>query len=245
MRTITRPFLLLSTRPENEAALAERESFSVALGVPVDAVEQRRLESAPMGEVDLDRYSGVLLGGSPFNNTAPAKSPLQLRVEREIGTLVAEVIDRDFPLLGACYGIGAIGTAIGARLGTENAEDAGTIEVSLSDAGRHDPLLAGFPGTFASIVGHKEALSALPATATVLAEGAACPVQMFRVGTNVYATQFHPELTAESLEARLRIYADQGYYDARELDGILERAYAADYTWNRRILENFAFRYGR
>ena len=245
MRTITRPFLLLSTRPENEAAAAELASFSEALGVPESAVEQRRLESAPMGEVNLDGYSGVLLGGSPFNNTATAKSPLQLRVEREIGTLVAEIVDRDFPLLGACYGIGAIGTAIGAQLGTENAEDAGTIELSLNDAGRRDPLFTGFPGTFDSIVGHKEALSALPDSATVLVEGAVCPVQMFRVGSNVYATQFHPELTAESLEARLRIYADQGYYEARELDGILERAYAADYTWNRRILENFAARYGR
>ena len=245
MQSITRPFLLLSTRPEDEAAAAELVSFREAMGLAEGDIEQRRLESAPLGRIDLDSYSGVLLGGSPFNNTATAKSPLQLRVEREIGTLVARIIDCDFPLLGACYGIGAIGTAIGARLGTGFAEDAGRIEVSLTGAGRSDPLLSGVPGRFDTIVGHKEALAQLPPGATVLAEGASCPVQMFRVKRNVYATQFHPELTAASLELRLRVYADQGYFQADELAAILEHSYAGDYTANKRVLENFAALYAR
>ncbi|WP_115684596.1 glutamine amidotransferase [Corynebacterium senegalense] len=245
MSTYTRPFLLLSTRPEDEAAAAELASFLSAMGLPAGAIEQRRLERAPLGRVDLDAYSGVLLGGSPFNNTDASKSRLQLRVEREIGTLVAAIIDRDLPLLGACYGIGAIGTAIGARLSSRYAEDAASIELSLNDAGAADPILAGLPARFSTIVGHKEAVEHLPDAATVLVTGEACPTQMFRVRSNVYATQFHPELTAESLELRLRIYADQGYYDADELESILETAYAADYSWNRRILENFAARYAR
>ncbi|MEX3503979.1 glutamine amidotransferase [Corynebacterium sp. LK2510] len=245
MASISRPFLLLSTRPEDETAAAELVSFVQTMGLTQGDIEQRRIEAAPLGEVNLDDYSGVLLGGSPFNNTDAVKSKLQLRIEREIGTLIAEIIDRDFPLLGACYGIGAIGTAIGARLGTEHAEDAGPVELSLVDATSSDPVLAGLPERFTSIVGHKEAVLELPDKATVLVTGEACPVQMFRVKSNVYATQFHPELTGESLELRLRTYAHLNYFDPAEMDSILEAVYSSDYTWNNRILANFANRYAR
>lgn len=245
MSTYTRPFLLLSTRPEDEAAAEELASFRAAMQLPAGVIEQRRLERAPLGRVNLDDYSGILLGGSPFNNTDPRKSPLQRRVERDIAGLVAAVIERDAPLLGACYGIGAVGAAIGARLSGRFAEPAASIELSLNDSGAADPLLAGLPNRFASIVGHKEAVEELPTSATLLVTGATCPTQMFRVGSNVYATQFHPELTAEALELRLRIYADRGYFPTDELEAILEKAYSADYTSNRRILENFAERYAR
>ena len=68
---------------------------------------------------------------------------------------------------------------------------------------------------------------------------------MFRVKSNIYATQFHPELTAEALELRLRVYADRAYFDPTELDSILTTAYAADFSSNNRVMENFARRYRR
>lgn len=243
--TVKRPFLLLSTRPEDAAAAEELSSFSSKMHLPHEAIEQRRLEQRPLGEVDLDAYSGVLLGGSPFNNTDTVKGELQLRVEREVGTLVAEIIDRDFPLLGACYGIGAVGTVIGARLGSEYAEEAGMIEVIVTGEGAADPLLAGLPEAFPTLVGHKEAVSELPADATLLVTGSDCPTQMFRVKENVYATQFHPELTAQTLEARLRLYAHLGYFNLDAFDDILATAYAHDYAYSNRILANFATRYAQ
>lgn len=240
-----RPFLLLSTRPEDETAAEELNSFATAMGLPATAIEQRRVEAAPLGEVRFEDYSGIILGGSPFNNTDLSKSQLQLRVEREIGTLVTAAVARDFPLMGACYGIGAIGTAIGARLSNRFAEDAGTVELSMNEAGADDPILDGVPGIFTSIVGHKEAVETLPGGATVLVTGQHCPIQMFRVKRNIYATQFHPELTAEALELRLRVYADRAYFDPTELDSILTTAYAADFSSNNRVMENFARRYRR
>lgn len=240
-----RPFLLLSTRPEDEAAAEELASFTAGMRLEEGAVEQRRVESAPLGEVDLDAYSGVLLGGSPFNNSDLVKSQNQLRVEREIGTLVREIIDRDFPLMGACYGIGTVGTLIGATLGSEYAEEAGLIQVSVTERGAADPLLEGLPAVFDTLVGHKEAVSSVPRAATVLVAGEACPIQMFKVGQNVYATQFHPELTAPALEARLRLYAHLGYVRADVMEGNIAQAYTGDFTWNNRILANFAERYAR
>src|SRR3546814_14572444 len=73
------------------------------------------------------------------------------------------------------------------------------------------------PRTFEAFVGHKEAISSLPATATLLASSPACPVQMFRVGCNVYATQFHPELDVDGITTRIHAYASYGYFAADEL----------------------------
>lgn len=241
------PFLLLSTRPEDEAAAEERDSFATAMQVDADAIEQRRLEQEELGAVHLEDYSAVLLGGSPFNNLELMKSPLQLRVEREIGTLIAECIDRDFPVMGACYGIGAIGTAIGATLSDTYAEEAGLIQIEVTDAGETDPVLAGLPRSFDTIVGHKEAIHTLPddPRVTVLATGAACPTQMFRVGANVYATQFHPELRAEALESRLRLYAHLGYTAADTFESQIADAYTGDYDANNLVLKNFTDRFKR
>ena len=94
--------------------------------------------------------------------------------------------------------------------------------MTLTDAGAADPLTASLPRTFAAFVGHKEAITALPPSATLLASGEACPVQMFRVGRNVYATQFHPELDVDGISTRIRDYAGHGYFAPDELELTLD-----------------------
>ena len=93
--------------------------------------------------------------------------------------------------------------------------------VTLTDAGASDPILAELPPTFNAFVGHKEAIRSLPDSATLLASSPTCPVQMFRVGANVYATQFHPELDVDGIILRIHAYADHGYFAADELEPTL------------------------
>ncbi|GAB3707327.1 glutamine amidotransferase [Corynebacterium nasicanis] len=237
-----KPFLLLSTRPEDVAAAAELRSFRDKMGLGVDGIVQTRLEARPLGRVDVRDYSGIILGGSPFNASDAVKSPLQLRVEADLALLMDEVLDRDFPLFGACYGVGTVGTAIGATIDETYGEKPQVIEVSLV---REDPLLEGMPETFHTMVGHKEAVASLPDVATLLVTGENCPTQMFRVQDNVYATQFHPELAPAQFEERLRIYANAGYYEPHELDEILAGTRGVDLTVDDRILRTFAQRYAR
>ncbi|MCK5091279.1 MAG: hypothetical protein KAR30_02015 [Gammaproteobacteria bacterium] len=52
--------------------------------------------------------------------------------------------------------------------------------------------------------------------------GSNCPVQMFRVGENVYATQFHPEGDAEEFALRIDIYANHGYFEPHEAEALKE-----------------------
>ncbi len=54
---------------------------------------------------------GILLGGGPWNASdgPETKSVAQRRSERAIAALLDDVVERDFPFLGACYGIGTLG----------------------------------------------------------------------------------------------------------------------------------------
>jgi GMP synthase (glutamine-hydrolysing) len=124
-------------------------------------------------------------------------------------------------------------------------EPAGEVVLRLTPAGRRDPLLAGVAGEFTAYVGHKEAIRTLPRHAEVLVAGAACPVQMFRIGAHQYATQFHPELDLEGLLFRLETYADNGYYDPAEAEALFARMRATSVTEPRKVLANFRARYAR
>ncbi|WP_129657050.1 glutamine amidotransferase [Rothia halotolerans] len=210
----------------------------------------RHNKSSPSAPIDwptiLDGHAGVILGGSPFNSTDPqeSKSALQVRVEAELRRLLDEVARRDHPFLGACYGVGTLGLHQGAVVDDLYAEQAGPVEITLTEEGARDPLLAGMPRTFQAFVGHKEAIRRLPGHAALLAAGVACPVQMFRVQRNMYATQFHPELDLESLLYRLHIYADQGYFDPERAEETFAAARAAVVDRPAMILRNFRERYG-
>lgn len=107
-----RPFLLLSTRAEDVAADDEYAGFLRATGLGERELLRIRVEAGPLLEFDLDDHAGVLLGGSPFNASDPdeRKSDVQRRVERDLARLLDRVVARDVPFLGACYGIGTLGT---------------------------------------------------------------------------------------------------------------------------------------
>lgn len=240
-----RPFLLLATRADDAAADDEHRGFVRYSGLTQDLLVRHRLEAEPLGELDLDAWSGIIVGGSPYNVTDETKDDTQLRVEADLRRVAEQVVAEDFPFLGACFGVGVLGTSHGGVVDRTFAEPPTSIEVTQTEAGLTDPLLAGVPERFHAIVGHKEACSVLPDGATLLAAGEACPVQMFRMGQNVYATQFHPELDADSLQTRLDIYAGQGYCEPEEAVHLVAQARAADVSSVSLVLRNFVERYSR
>lgn len=242
-----KPFLLLATRAEDVPADEEYALFLRYAGLTEDQLVRRRLEAEPLGEIDLDDWSGIFVGGGPFNASDPpeTKSAVQRRVESEIAALLDEVIARDFPFFGACYGIGTVGAHEGAVIDGTYREPISVIEVRRTDAGASDPLLQDLPDVFTAFVGHKEAITVLPPSATLLVQGEACPVQMFRVGRNVYATQFHPELDVDGISTRIRAYAGHGYFAADELELTLAAVRRMHVTHTGAILRAFAERYAR
>jgi GMP synthase (glutamine-hydrolysing) len=242
-----KPFLLLAIRTEDAAADNEYDSFLSLSGLGEGGLRRVRLEQHALGSVDLDDWSGILLGGGPFNysDSDELKTPVQRRVEADLAGLLDQVVSADFPFLGACYGIGALGRHQGAVIDRRFAEPVGAVEITLTPAGRRDPLLSALPAAFQAFTGHKEAVSQLPAPAVLLASSAGCPVQAFRVGGNVYATQFHPELDVAGLYTRIGVYKHAGYFDPDEADEIKARAARSDVTWPPAILRGFVQRYGQ
>lgn len=225
-----KPFLLLSTRPEDGAAVGEAEALRRLGGLGPKELHQIRVEQEPLPELDLQGYAGVFLGGGPFNSSDADKGELQLRVEADLAGVLDRVLADDLPFLGLCYGIGTVTAHLGGLVDRSFGEGVGAIDVTVTDEGRDDPLLAEVGEGFRAFVGHKEAVSRLPDGAVLLATGHACPVQMYRVGGRCWVTQFHPELDAEGLKERIRIYRNAGYFAPDEVTALCEAADRARVT---------------
>jgi GMP synthase (glutamine-hydrolysing) len=236
-----KPFLMLGIRPEDVAADDEYAAMLRCAGLEEGQLQRIRIEQTPMGNVDLDQWSGIILGGGPFqaSDHEETKSTTQRRVEAELSTLLDEVVDRDFPFLGACYGIGTLGRHQGAVVDRTYGEPIGGIRIKLTRAGQEDPIFQRAGSSFGAYGGHKEAISKLPAHAVTLAYSERCPVQAFRVGRRVYATQFHPELDLDGLATRIEVYKYAGYFKPEEADDVLAAARASGITEVPNVLEGF------
>ena len=242
-----RPFLFLGTRPEDAVADDEYAAMLRCTGLPESLLRRVRLEAHPLPALDLDAWSGVVLGGGPFcvSDDERTKSPVQRRVEADLAELLDRVVPADVPFLGACYGIGTLGRYLGGVVDGTHAEAVGAVTVELTEAGRADPVLGAAPHRFDAFVGHKEALRDVPPGAVLLATSSNAPVQAFRVGRHVYATQFHPELDADGLATRLEAYRDDGYVDPDEVDDVVAAARAKEVSTVPVVLRAFVERHIR
>ena len=245
-----RPFVLLATRAEDLAADDEYAAFLRFSGLDEHELLRVRLErddAPPAASLDLDAFSGVILGGSPFTTSIPSgeKSPGQVRVEADVAALLDRVVAEDRPFLGACYGVGTLGVHQGGVVDATFREPIGAVKVELTGDGAVDPLTSALPGSFEAFVGHKEAVTTLPEHAVLLASSATCPVQAFRVGRHVYATQFHPELDVPGLQTRIDVYRDYGYFEPHEAEWIKASAAQATVSEPPRLLQRFVELYAR
>lgn len=239
-----KPFLLLATRDHDRAAAAEYRSVLHHTGLTPQHLQHHRIESTPLPPIDLDDYSGVLLGGSSFNISDSHKTELQRRVEADLAHLIDRIVDADFPFLGMCYGVGTVTAHLGGTVDRTHGEAVGAISINITAEGAEDPLLAGVSPVFHAFVGHKEACNGTPPGVTLLATGQECPVQMYRVGEHVYVTQFHPELDANDLAERMRIYQHAGYFRPDEMDELIDMAYSSAVNGEQHLLlSNFVRRY--
>ena len=114
-----RPFLVLQLRPETEAADEEFGAFLDRGGLRAEEVHRIRLDQGPLPALSLDDYAGVIVGGGPgcVSDAPERKDPLEARIEAEVMGLMPEVLARDMPFMGCCYGMGILGATLGAPVG--------------------------------------------------------------------------------------------------------------------------------
>lgn len=248
----TAPLLYVCVRPQQGAAAAEYESFRTAMRLDEADVGHLDLVREPLPDDVFDRYSGFLVGGSPFNLADPesTKTDVQRRLEADLERIAARVASSSSDAgeapaaLFTCYGIGVITRMLGGEVSRGYPEDTGPVTIELTPESRSDPLFGGLASRFTALTAHKEGTATPPPGATLLAMNEGCPVQAYVVGERLYATQFHPEPSTRAFTERMAVYRDDGYFEANDYDVIAGRVLAASVTEPVRLLRAFAQRFG-
>ena len=241
-------FLILQLRPETDAADDEYASILDKCNLTPEQTHRIRVDQEDIPtDLDVTDYAGVIVGGGPgcVSDTPDQKSALEARIEDQILNLMPQIIARDHPFMGCCYGLGILAHHLGGEVSkAQYSEPVGPTVCTLMPDGAGDPILDGLDPKFEVFVGHKEAVQELPPNTVHLLGSARCPIQMIRYGRNVYATQFHPEADAHDFERRIQIYRNHGYFPPEDATRLIEACHAANVTVPREILRRFAVRYG-
>ncbi len=240
-----KPILIIQLRPEDDTANNELEAICRYGGIRDGEFERIRAEQAGLPDIELDQYAAIIVGGSPFDVSTPEdeKSAIQKKVEADFRRLFDDIVNQDFPFLGACSGNGLLGSYCGARISRRFGEPVGAKTVTITAEGAEDPLLQGMPEKIRVLLGHKEACDELPQDAVLLIRGDDCPVQMFRVKSNVYAMQFHPEGDPEGFALRINAYRQHGYFPPEEANVLIENLAEEHVPESNEILRRFVSRY--
>lgn len=238
---MTAPLLYVCVRPQRDAAVAEWASFRDGLGVGDDDLVHHDLVREPLPD-DIERFAAVVVGGSPFNVTDTEKTDGQRRLERDLERLAATAIEGRTAALFTCFGIGVVTRLLGGVVTLQHPEGTGPADIVLTDAGRDDELFGILSPRFEALTAHKEGTDSVPPGATLLARNDACPVQAYRAGRGLWATQFHPEPTTDAFVARMRVYRDAGYFDADAFDEVSAHVRTASIEQPTRLLRSFAAR---
>ena len=149
-----------------------------------------------------------------------------------------ELVERDVPVLGVCYGHQLLARAFGGEVGfNSRGDEVGTTAVALTEAGRHDPLFGGLPDELIVQNSHRQSVLSLPPDARLLASNDHDVHQAFAIGKRAWGMQFHPEFDADIM---------RGYLEDRS-EGLQERgvdtaklhAATRDSDHGTRVLRNF------
>jgi len=154
---------------------------------------------------DVDDAHAVFIGGAGAFSVKEDH-----RFTTPLGDLVHEIIERDRPLFGACWGHQfLVKTTGGTVVEDPEQEEIGTFSVSLTPDGIGDPLFEEVPSPFWAQLGHKDSATKLGPGWRELGYTARSRNQTIRLENKpVYGTQFHSELNEERLRERLLVYLD-------------------------------------
>ncbi len=196
-------------------AAQEVRCFAKALTCDPSSIEVLDLLSTAPSRAKIDQVDMLLLGGSGHHSAAsesaePSRLASQCQwLDRTLDCL-REIHRFAKPTFASCWGFQAMARALGGKCIHDPANaELGTVEISLTDAGRADPILGSMPLTFLAQGGHEDHVVALPSDAVLLASSAVISEQAFRfIDRPIYCTQFHPELDRGSFLERVAAYPE-------------------------------------
>jgi len=185
---------------------------------------------------DLNKYRAVISGGSAqFDISKLDNYEFKDRL-LETKPLFEAIVEHDFPCLSICFGHQLMAELMGGKVEADPKQaESGTLKVFLTPEGKKASIYNGMPRSFYAVVGHKDSVTKLPDDFVVLATSDRCRVESYRVKSNIFTTQYHPELNTKQLVWRLMQYPE--YAKGKSLEQIKEGF--EDITWAPRVLSNF------
>lgn len=170
-------------------------------GVYEDVLRER---GAAITRVELDEgerlpdwrgFDAIIAMGGPMSVNDEVEHPWLVAEKR----LIREAVGAAVPFWGACLGVQLLASSLGARVYPGPEPEVGIMDVTLTDAGRADPVFAGLPSVIATLQWHGDTFD-LPEGATLLAGSPLYANQAFRFG-RAYGVQFHLEVSHEMASA--------------------------------------------
>lgn len=196
--------LLLQVRdPGDPMSGHEIVSFERSISPVPTRIEVFDLLGGLLRPRDLAGVDLVLLGGSGAYSAATGGPWLDTALES-----LRTVHSSGVPAFASCWGFQAMAAAMGGEVVNDRSRaEIGTHEVSLTAAARSDPVFGGLGESIKAQMGHEDRVTTLPRRTTLLASSARVANQAYRFDdAPIYCTQFHPELNAAGILARLSAY---------------------------------------
>lgn len=163
-------------------------------GLPVEVFDPHGMASFPPA----DTFAGIVITGSHAMVTD--REPWS---ERSAEWL-RQVANAGIPVLGICYGHQLLAHAFGGTVAYHpHGIEIGTVTVRLCPDASHDPLFNGLPPFFPAQTVHSQSATVLPEGAVLLAENDYEPHHAFRLGRNIWGTQFHPEFSEAAMHGSI------------------------------------------
>lgn len=144
-------------------------------------------------------FDALLIMGGPQSTHQTTTFPYLLD---EIN-FIKHAIEASKFILGVCLGAQLLGVSYGAPAEPSPHKEIGVFPVSLTPAGRVDPLFMDFPDTFDTGHWHSE-MPGLPECASIIASSKGCPRQIIRFSEKVYGFQCHMELNQSSIQTLIQ-----------------------------------------
>jgi GMP synthase-like glutamine amidotransferase len=191
----------------------------------IEAGIELDIRTAPQGDAvpaSLDNFSGLVVMGGWQNAYQDDAAPWLPAVRR----LLAEAVRIGLPCLGVCLGGQLLAAATGGDVGRSATPEYGIQLIAKRQAAADDVLFGELPITPDVLQWHVDAITRLPAAATLLASSPGCEVQAFRVGPRAWGLQFHIETTPHMVDGWA--CDDAAALADYDVDTILERVRLAD-----------------
>jgi GMP synthase (glutamine-hydrolysing) len=148
-------------------------------------------------------FDAVIIGGTPVSAYLWETHPYLREEHSFLKTIIAE----DIPCLGICFGAQLLSLILGGTVTNSLRKEIGIYQIELTEFGKNDPCLTGFPARFSVFQWHGDTFF-VPPLANLLAVGQTCRNQMFRLGRAV-GVQFHLEIDSQEAGSWCDAYAEE------------------------------------